>query len=429
MAAAAETLERERVRTAPTTEPEQFEAEEKRSFDINASVRMFRHDLNTHGFIRPETYQQACDEELTFIAEGIDRHSYTSFNLKHDEELGLVMWRKGEWQPYISTLINGREAAKNEARADYRKEFLVDWTERDLGIGYALEKLEPGEVFCWDNPFPKKLAELYGEEFMLECGLQPKREMGFLYRAERNADGSVTLETHTVDNSDPEAFEVVRELIEKNPKATIEERLRAYDDRLFIKNGEVYRAGRLKSEEKDQVNAYEFVKGNKEYVKFYMDQIAEIATSSLDGKLLKDCKKDLTYGFWARIKELLDEQQPVSGIGQSYNSTYQENSPLSHQQIAYEMHGAHRRASVRQEVLAGCGGSVTSSTSFDKMSPESVFDSIFGEGLNKDEDSKSVSKVMKCVNCPKCRTHHDEVKPAGGKYRCKNSLCGYEAAA
>lgn len=393
--------------------------DEPRSFDIAASVYMFRYDLQTNGSILPETYQQALNEELTYISEGIDRHSHTSFTLQEREELGIVLFQKGEWRSYKGMLMTGLEIAKKEAENDHRKKFLADWAARDLQVGESIQNLKSGEATSWQSVFPEKERQMYGDEFMTECGLQPKRKMGFIYRAERNQNGSITLEAHTIDNSDPDAFNAVEQLLRDNPQANIESQLEAYDDAMFLKTGKVHKAGRLEDSSQNNDEAYEFVKQNTALIEYYFEKIKWLAESSLTGNELRQRKERLTYGVWARIKELLNEEQPQMATVTDDLYGY---SPLAAQPelLASQIDRAYHRASLRNEVMAGCGGSVKG-LSFDGLSPEEVFDSIFTDVEKKKELSWHGGHVKRgtCVNC------HEGPKDVGVKSWCKDCISGH----
>lgn len=424
MLATAEVFETQRTKDYVFELPENFESlkesseQEKSSFDLTASVNMFRYDLKNFGEIQAETHQRVYDEELTFVAEGIDRHCYTTFTLQDNQKDGLVLFKEGKWQPYRGMLLTGLETAKKETKNDYRRKFLEDWAVRDLQIGFALEELKPGQVLNWNSPFAEEESQLYGKRFMLDCGLQPERRMGFIYRAQRDADGSVTLESHTVDNSDTDGFAAVEQLLENDPEANITSQIEAYDDAMLKKHGREYEAGRLKGKD-DGINAYNFIETNKQYVDYYMDEITALAKSQLEGESLKTAKKDLTYGFWASLKELLNEQRPAPDNTAFYNPNPIQHQDLSRNQIAFRVSQAYTRASERGEVMAGCGGSV-SVKSLSEMEPDDALDSVFGVDKKK-ELSWHGGRIKKgrCVNC------HEGPKDVGVKNWCKNCISGH----
>jgi hypothetical protein len=126
-----------------------------RSFDVVASVDMYRFDLQVHKRILPETRQRVRDEELTYITEGMNRSLHTSFTLRElDNE--LVFFDRGQWRPYIGMLVRGLQVAQQEALLDPRKTFQAENAARDLMIGYKLQSLGVNEKLSWDARYPKK---------------------------------------------------------------------------------------------------------------------------------------------------------------------------------------------------------------------------------------------------------------------------------
>lgn len=357
-----------------------------RSFDPLASVNMMRFDITNYGHVLPETRNQIYDEEMTYIAEGIDRHSYTQFTLQHDPEKGLVYFAKGEWRPYVGTLLTGLDVAEREAEADPRRQFLVDWAVKDLRRGLSFEKLTVGESSVWYSAFAEAECQRYGEEFIASVGLNPKRRMGFIYKATRQEDGSVVLESHTVDNSDQDAFDAVSQLPQD---ALMSELINAYDQVLMQKNsGTIYRAGRTTFLDRQEENAWDFVERNQLLFDYYFDEIEKLARSKAWGDELETAKKRLTYGVWARTRQLLDEQ----------DSSLVGNSVLTHQtsdQIAAQVHQAYLEFSRRHETMIGCGGAI----SFEDMPADAVFDSIFGKKSEVLSWHGGKIKKAKCVNC------------------------------
>lgn len=377
-------------------------AEQSRSFDLTSGIYLIRHDLKYNdNQIHDETMDRIRDEELTYIAEGINRRAYTKFTLQRDDKDNLVFFDQGEWKPYMGTLIRGQQIAQKEAQQDTRRKFLADWSTRDLIVGYDMQNLSPGQVMVWSSPFAKAECLRYGKDFMKECGLQPDREMGFLYRAECNEDGSVTLETHTIDNSDSEIFARVEAILEYDQQADLETLVRSYDGFMRMKYGGMYRAGRSVQEGLDEEDAYEFLLSNKDLLNYYFDQIVALARQQdLNGEALEKAKHRLTLGVWARVKELLSERErhPGTAITPRYDSLAFTDP---NQQFAYEIQRAFNEAQLRNDMLVGCGGGI-GGKSLDDMSPSEALDTIFGEDSplrSKQKEIYAFDKKMFCVSC------------------------------
>lgn len=415
------TFERERIyRQPPIREAHVESAETQKSFDINASVYMFRYDLRTYGRVRQETYEQALNEEMSYVAEGMNCHSHTGFKLRRDPELGLSVFQKGEWRSYMGMLHTGRQVAMNEAQDDPRRTFLAHRAEEDLLKGYEMNNMSPGEVMNWKSGFAYQEYALYGEEFMTDCGQHPNQRRGFLYRAEADEEGNVLLETHSIDNWSDEAYAAVQLLLDENPNATIKEQVDVYDDAMFVITGKFHRAGR---ENGDDTEAYEFIKSNRQYVDYYMGQIEKLATSLLYGEALTTAKKELTYSFWAKNKELMDEWQPTINTSSTQFGSYQYVT-LSEAEIAREFSGALQRAALRREVMNACGGAVSVSVdSLLNLSPEKALNAIFGLGLEAEQTDSLAwaggdSHWGECANC-------EDYTEVGVKNWCKSCIKGH----
>jgi hypothetical protein len=349
-----------------------YQEEASKSFDVLASVKLYQHDLENAGYILPETRQRVYDEELSYIAEGINLPNYTEFVLnEHDGD--LVYFHEGKWVPYTSTLIKGLETAKVEAATDYRKNFELQRRAEDLQRGYQLQKLQPGERISWYYEFPREQTNLYGEEFMESLGFYPERAMGYLCEAEKTKDGQVILRHQSVDNSDKIAFDEA--ISAARSGGTIEDMTMAYDEVLKQKSGIDHYAGRRIDENRPEENAWSAFVKHEDLVKHFLDQIEVIARQELPSWEAEKTKKRLTYGVWARLKERLDEQ--AIGI----TSDGPEHSAYGGS-IQSQVESAYASAAARGEVLFGCGGSITGENATLSASPKAVFESIFGKKMS-----------------------------------------------
>ena len=389
---------------------EQPKREAYKHFDVLASLDWLRFDLTMDGEVRPETMQRVYDEELSYVAEGINRPLYTEFVLqeKNDE---LVYFSEGKWQPYLGLLLNGLTSARQEAAKDPRKAILVDRAQYDLMLGWNMQNLAPGESMAWYSEFPEEQTALYGEEFMGSLGFQPKRRMGFIHQAERNPDNSLTLRSQSVDNSSMEAFEAAMQTAIGNAKFT--DIIEAYDDVLQSKTGQEHHAGRPRGEKAGEENAWDVIQKHRDLVDYYFDNLLALARSDKSSRPeLEREKKRLTYGFWAALRERMDAA--VAGFV-TRPQISAERPALIHQEVT----NAYSRLMMRGEILLGCGGSITPDELIMKTAAEDIYDIIFGEDSRK----QSSENTMHCVNCPECDTYHEKVTKVNGRYRCKNNEC------
>ena len=378
-----------------------------KSFDVLASVRRFQYDLGHFGEILPETQEQVCNEELSYLVEGIDRAARTEFCLPR---VGgdLTYFSEGTWKPYMAMLYGGREVAHNEAAKDPRKQFLADASVNDIAHGYHMTKLQPGQQYMWCSPYPYDVAARYGNDFVKSCGLSPERQMGFMYRAICNQNGDVILESQTVDRSDEEAFAVAMDTATQDPNATMDELVRTYDTVLSEKQGGQFYAGR-RDIEMDK-NVWQQVLVQYDLIRYFLDGLEALARQPLDGDSLVQRVKTHTYGVWAAFKERLDGKAPaVEKMAGSVPVAY---GMLVEREVA----GAFSRFAAEGRVLTGCGGSIEMLRGLAEIlvaDSMDVYAAIFGNGKSEDKYGSLEFKCSKghhnkrpygklLENCQKC---------------------------
>jgi hypothetical protein len=385
--------------------------EKQKSFDITASVRMFRHDLDRFGGVLPETRERVLDEELSYIAEGVDRASRTSFTLQR-EGGQLKYFDRGEWKPYTSTLITGLRVAKKEAFKDSRKVFLHERAVEDLANGYELHGLRPGQRHVWYSPYPYREEAMFGTEFVRDCGFSPERKMGFLYHAACNKDGSVTLESQSVDNSDLGAFDKVMQMTKYDPEADIETMTRTYDGQLMKRYGGYFFAGKREAEINE--NVWDQIRANRDLVEYHMSGLENLALSNLAGRELENAVKTHTFGVWAALKTRIDS---TPGGFSGNRLVPQPLVPPEVMDIGSEVRFAFNDFVKKGKVLSGCGGSIKFNGEVDGLDEEDAFDSIFGKGK---KEKYSFDKKMFCVVCQAPPAEKEEKKYCGPCGLCRD---------
>lgn len=374
-------------------EYQKIETEKFRSFDVLASVDLYKFDLINYGHILPETKQRVCDEELTYIAEGINRPLYTEFVLQEIEGQ-LVYFDRGRWKPYLGTLMQGLRVAEAEALEDPRKGFMAERAAQDLKKGYNFLNLKPGESTAWKSAYPEKEEKLYGKKLIIDLGFQPNRKMGFLYHAERRSDGSLVMRTQSVDNSSEEAFSEAL----KNTSDIISMR-NAYDASLSYRNHGEYYAGRRTTETVPEENAWTEINQHKDLLNFYFDQLEVVAQKNIPREDIEIEKKRLTYGVWAAIKERLDRGVV---LGSHDNKPTHNELVYDTSRIHLEISQAYRLVANRGEVMPGCGGAIRGEADMLNAPTSDVFDSIFGgKKENGSKESWTWKKgVCRVDDCP-----------------------------
>jgi hypothetical protein len=381
---------------------EQLSHETQKSFDPLASVDLFRYDLENYGQILPETRERVCDQELSYLAEGVGRAARTSFVLKK-EAAELIYFDRGEWKPYLETLNTGYEVAQNEAKQDFRRQFLVGRAAKDLEHHSNFKNLEPGQKYSWYSSYADREEALYGDKFVDDCGLVSARKMGFIYQATGLEDGSILLESQTVDNSYQEAFDAAMLSAQDDPYADLDELTQAYDDTLMNKHGEYFFAGRRDADYKE--DAWQAIKQHQELIEYHLTELEDIARRPVPRHELERPAKEHVYGVWAAFKKRLDgtawkpQSRFIEIQVQSDIAIHELPKPWY---VAQEVRNAYKDFASRGEVLVGCGGSIKATgDTADIMdaSPDDVFTSIFGKGSKGKDDCEFTSK-----ECPVCHT-------------------------
>ncbi len=365
--------------------------QEVRSFDVLAGVYALRYDLDNFGSVLPETRNQVLDEHLSFIAEGIGRAAKTEFIFRQSGD-DLVYFDDGKWRAYSEMLEAGHEAAVHDAALDPRRQFLVDWSMRDKFNHEQNKKLQPGQRRVWASLYPKQVEERYGREFLSNCGLNPERQMGFLYQATRLNDGSIRLESQTLDLSDADGFQAALDAAKDNPSLSLDNLKDIYDQVLSHKYGGTFHAGQSEGVRYD--NAWKEILANQDVVAHLIKGLEGLAARAMDYMTLEAETKKHLIGSWALFKKRLD------GTAAKMSDIYTHSSQgFAYQEVwlKQQAHEAFVEVVAKHETLRGCGGSLSmNGESLMSESLEDAFNHIFGSGNGKTE-------VMKCVTCPLCK--------------------------
>lgn len=360
------------------TVAEQLTNERVKSYDVVASVNMLRFDLdNFEDGIQPETRRRVCDEELSYMVEGVDKASRTSFVLKREGD-EIVYFREGEWQNYAGLLLTGLRAARAEAAEDPRRAFLVENAADDMVNGNIMRSLRPGEQHVWWSSYEHDKEELYGPTFMRQCGRQPERKMGFLYRASCQEDGNVLLESQTLDRSDADGFKAIAAAVEDDPNIDLDELVGIYDDVIYEQEGVSCFAGRADSERAE--NAWDEIHKHRDLIEYHLNTLEEIASRSATGAELEQATKKHTYGVWAAFKKRIDGEAMSHTVPDRVYVSHQTDAHL-HQLLEQETKSAFQDFASRGIVMAGCGGGfgvVMGENDIMNANAADVHSSIFG---------------------------------------------------
>lgn len=370
------------------------------SFDVLSGIYALQYDLDHFGTILPETRSQVVDEHLSYIAEGIGRAAKTEFTFKQIGD-DLVYFDNGKWRPYGEMLEAGKAAAIHDAKVDPRRQFLVEWSERDIFNHEQNKQLEPGQKRVWASLYPKDVEERYGSKFLASCGLIPERKRGFLYQASRLEDGSILLESQTLDLSDEDGFAAALYAASSTPSLNLDELKDVYDQVLSQKYGGTFHAGQRDGSRYE--NAWKEMLDHQDVVIDLIKGLEGLAAKAMDYMTLERETTKHIIGSWALFKKRLDgtaakiKLEDIQSIG-SQGYAYQEAL------LKQQKHEAFLEVVAKHEALKGCGGSlVMGEESILSESFEGIFSFVFGSGNGKTE-------VMKCVTCPLCKNKGVDAK-------------------
>jgi hypothetical protein len=372
--------------------------EQHKSFDPVASVNLLRFDLITQGSIHPETWSRVRDEELTYMAEGMNRPLHTEFGLRRMSG-ELVYFDSGAWRPYSATLVKGLATARAEAALDGRTQFQVERAADDLAVGYKLQGLRPGQKLCWYSAFPEAELQRHGAGLVQGLGYQPARRMGFIYQAIANPDGGVTLHSQSVDASDGEAFAAA---VAAGNAGDITDMRAAYDSVLTRRHRRRFFAGRA-ADDMDRPdsheNAWELMNRHKDILDYYFAQLGVLAAAEgMPLGQLETAKKRLTYGTWAALKERLDRQAVHAGRSGAWPDAAAGIGAGGTGAIRDEIRYAYQVLAARGEQLFGCGGAISGEEALLAAPPGQVFEAVFGK--KQSETLEWVDGYCRIDNCP-----------------------------
>ncbi len=383
-----------------------------KSYDVLASVNMLCFDLDHfEDGIQAETRQRVCDEELSYMVEGIDKASRTPFLLKR-EAGDVVYFREGRWESYGGLLITGLKTAQKEAEEDPRRGFLVESATDDMMHGTIMRHLQPGEQHVWWSSYEHDVEARYGTAFMRQCGRQPDRQMGFLYRAQCQPDGNILLESQTLDRSDADGFEAIARVAEDTPDIDMDELVSVYDNVIYEKEGVTCFAGRAESDRAE--NAWDEIHRHRDLIEYHLNTLEAIAMRSTTDAELERAVKKHTYGVWAAFKKRIE--------GETLSHTSPEFVYVSHQAdihlhhlLEQETKSAFQDFAQRGVVMAGCGGGfgvVMGEQGIMQASAADVHSSIFG-------GDKHGSLTFTCPNGHHNRRKYGELLPSCQRQGCK----------
>ena len=382
--------------------------EKYRSFDVTAGVYALKNDLDHNGYFLPETKEQVLNEQLSYLVEGIERSSRTTFYFTRLDQ-DLYYFDDGGWRSHSDMLAAGREAAKHDAAIDHRRQFLVGWAENDIYQHQQNLKLKPGEKRVWASAYPQEVEASYGTRFVQDVGLNSKRKLGFIYQAVCHQDGGVVLESQTLDRSDQDGIDAALTAFNSDPSLNLDDLVEVYDQVLTDKYGVRFYAGRSEAEKHE--NAWKEIQSSSDLINYLLLEFEAIATSSDSHEDVVIKTKKLLIGAWKLFKKRLDGTADVppsmpssSIVGRVEHYTW----------LNAQIHSGYDEFLKSGETIIGCGGSLDMPMGgADNLNSDltGILSSIFGFGRR--------TEVMKCVTCPLCKESGVDAKIA---YRGKEKI-------
>lgn len=369
-------------------------AETQKSFDVLASVNMLRFDIEQYGGVLLDTKERVRDEELSYIAEAVNRSSRTIFDLKRNANGEMVYFSEGEWRPYLQMVRHGLAVARLEARTDNRREFLVDRAKEDVTHAKIMNELTPGERHTWFSPYPEQEEQQYGTEFIKARGFKPDRKMGLMYQAVCNEDGVITLESQTVDNSNEASFAAAAKSLHYDPEADLDVLTRAYDYQLMKQRGVYHFAGR--AGEEGYTNIWHQLQGSRDLIEYHLSGLERIARLELPNQQLERIAKEHLFKSWALFANRFEKRTLTSNPDITPTAaTYVANQPQNLEADAVRL--MHMFQS-QGRVPNGCGGSISiGGEDIFNADVEDVINALFG--TKSAPEAYSFNKKMYCVVC------------------------------
>lgn len=252
-------------------------------------------------------------------------------------------------------------------------------------------------------------------------------------------DGKLRITSQSLDGSDREASEAIYaamgESVEEGellpqrirrdmPDAwqdNLADRLTGvYDDSLTEQRGGEWHAGISQQPDRNIVNTYEFVMEQGDLIDWFTRRkLADSAEAEKHRYKLAATAKS-RHERHLRIQNGAEEDPGPVG----HDSLVNVVSINRAKGLDYEMAYEGRQAAMRGDVFSGCGDTISAGDA--EGSGDSQLDAL---GYGNRAGKESEPGVMRCVNCPQCRTYHEELKAKRGVFHCKNGACGYTAKA
>lgn len=294
--------------------------------------------------------------------------------------------------------------------------------EGELEDMFAMASGEGPNTMVVESDFPPELMD--AEEDL--GGYNVSRKQTFLRVIYRKEDGSLVMLSQTLEGSDRDGLEAIREFLgfDTEEGELLGQRMKfdadpeqqeflvdmlqgVYDRKLEEKNGGSYRAGWRMATARADVNTYDFVCAQQDLLEAYEGSVF----GSNDSEMYA-----LAAAMKYRYERMLD-------IGTTKQSAEQYTYYEPPQNVLEELQLAARTARARGETFSGCGKSVTSkdplSESFDIV--DQLDELGFGNRAEEESGQEQDEYGSLTFDCP---NGHKNKRPRGQLIdRCKTCKC------
>lgn len=387
--------------------------------------------------------QRHRTDTVTWLAENLHGSMRSSFEFSFD---GQELYGQ-DGGSLTAVFDNAVEAARAIASVNPGQIFelrrrLIERGELDDIMAMARGELytddgEPADTIVVCSDFPPELMSAKHDTL----GYNISRQQTMLRVITREADGTIRMTSQSLDHSDRQGLEAVygslgkqaetgellpQRVALKLPAAwrdnLINNLTETYDSSLSERYGGDWHAGIRQQGDRRIINTYAFAQAQRDLVDWFTWQ--KLADPVAAERLRYNLAAATTARYERYVKQALSYPSPEVGSGTYRHEHFISVAAIAAgQDLLNELEREGRRAALRGETYSGCGISLSANG---EATAEQLSDLGYRGGSGK---SKSEKDVMHCVNCPKCRTYHEEIRAKNGIFRCENRDCGYMALA
>lgn len=379
------------------------------------------HQLNQELRIRTDT--------VTWLAEALNGNMRTSFEFSSDEQELYGEDGGGLTEVFDDSIRAAKLITQENPSLKFElRRRLIERGELEEMKAMTNGQLGDTNTIVVISDFP---PELMASQASIG-GYNVQRKQTMLRVITLTENGTTRVTTQSLDGSDRRALEsiyrslgkeakpgeLLQQRIHLNLSAQGQDRLAdsltgVYDDALAHQRGGKWKAGRPGG----GGNTYEFAAQQADLIGWFTDQV------KANPAVAKQLLFQLAATAEARYERYLKGESIENLVGGiTAESLINPGSIAAGKGLQVEMFMASQRAASLGKTYNGCGASASA-----EAEEQSVSEQLNSSGYGN--KSKTEKDVMRCVNCPKCRTYHEQLKARGGHFTCQNKKCGYSVKA